>query len=287
METFELRYFLAVARHQNIHTASRQIAISAAALSKAVGRLEAELGVKLFSRLGRNISLTDQGKVLQARAAEIIQLEQSTRLEIQGHGGRLNISIAGPEIVLASLGFEIVVGLRKKYPNSSFEFHSAQDEEALAMVSQGSAHLALTTLKAPGNITAKTIRTCIFKTIVGRKHPLYGAARSGKSVPVDQLLLHPFVCPVSGILGRIQNEQSADGWREDLFPRRIEYVTSSLNLIESIVTAGLGVAYLPDYLVDKMDALPLIVSGCPYTCKQVIQLLAKKPETVSWMRSLF
>lgn len=287
METFELRYFLAVARHQNIHTAAKQIAISAAALSKAVSRLESELGVKLFSRLGRNIGLTEPGRVLQARAAEIIRLEQAAKLEIQGSHGRLNLVLAGPEIILGSLGFDLATRLRQRYPNSSFEFISAQDEEAITMVSHGSAHLAMTTLLPPAPLTAKTLKRCIFQTAVGPKHPLYPMAKARKTVPVEQLLAHPFVCPARGLLGRLQNEQSADGWREDIFPRRIEFVTSSLKLIESIVTGGQGVAYLPDYLVTGMDALPLNISGCPYSCHQEIRLVAKNPKTASWMKVLF
>ena len=287
METFELRYFLAVARHQNIHTAAKQNSVSPGALSKAVSRLELELGVKLFTRLGRNIGLTEHGRVLQTRAAEIIRLEEAAKLEIQGKIGRLNIIFAGPEIVLGNIGFDIAMGLRKRHPNSSFEFLSAHDEDAVAMVSHGTAHLAISTLSPSSQLTSKTVKKCVFQTIVGPKHPLYSEALNGKTVAVEKLLEHPFVCPSRGFLGRIQNEQSSDGWRDDVFARRIEYVTSSLKLIESIVSSGQGLAYLPNYLVEKMDALPLKVSGCPYSCHQEIKLIAKNPEAASWMKRLF
>ncbi len=81
--------------------------------------------------------------------------------------------------------------------------------------------------------------------------------------------------------------QVPDGWRDDIFPRRIGFVTSSLKLIEDLVSAGMAIAYLPDYLVAKIQALPLKISGCPYTCRQDIKLVAKNPRDVGWLTELF
>ena len=97
MEIFELRYFLAVANGENIHRASEKLHVSPGSLSKAITRLEDELSVTLFSREGRNICLTDHGKLFQKRAAEIIQLEEAARLELSGHLGAVQVVIAGPE----------------------------------------------------------------------------------------------------------------------------------------------------------------------------------------------
>ena len=70
MEIFELKYFLAVAREEHIHRASEKLRVSPPALSKAIARLEDELGKKLFAREGRHIRLTDEGRALKARAFE-------------------------------------------------------------------------------------------------------------------------------------------------------------------------------------------------------------------------
>src|SRR5262245_47708690 len=104
METFELRYFLAVAQFENIHRASEKLNVAPASLSKAVSRLEAELGKKLFLRQGRNIRLTDHGKLLRQRASQLIQLEESTKLEISGHKGTIHVTLAGPEVLLSKFG---------------------------------------------------------------------------------------------------------------------------------------------------------------------------------------
>lgn len=102
-----MRYFLGVAKTQNIHEASEELHVSTGSLSKAIARLEEELSVKLFNREGRGIRLTEEGRLLQRRASEIIQLEESTRLELSGAKGTIQVRIAGAEILLSHWGLEI------------------------------------------------------------------------------------------------------------------------------------------------------------------------------------
>ena len=58
-------------------------------------------------------------------------MEEAAKLEIQGKMGRLNITMAGPEIILGCVGFDIAMDVRKRHPNSSFECLSVPDEAAL------------------------------------------------------------------------------------------------------------------------------------------------------------
>ncbi len=285
METFELRYFLAVARRQNLHRAAVDIAISPGSLSKAIARLESELAVKLFRRVGRNIELTASGIALQSRAAEIVRLEEATRLELQGKTGHLNARIAGPEIALSGLGLKLAQELRHRHARLTVEFLPVDDQETLELVQQGTAHLGLTTGPVPRGLKAKTLAHTTFQTVVGKGHPLHGAAKAGRTVPVEEVLTHPFAS-APGVLGNMTNVQFPDGWRDDIFPRRIGFVTQSLKLIEDLVTNGLAIAYLPDYLVARLDVSALKISGCPYTCKQEIKLVAKNPRDVAWLQEL-
>src|SRR4051812_29253522 len=108
MEIFEIRYFLEVARHQNIHRASETLHVSPGSLSKAVSRIEAELGVKLFERKGRNIRLTDAGRLLKVRGSQIAELEAAARLELSGAEGSFQVTIAGPEVLLSQFGLTAV-----------------------------------------------------------------------------------------------------------------------------------------------------------------------------------
>ena len=289
MEIFELRYFLGVAQYENIHRASEKLNVSPGSLSKAISRLESELQVSLFSREGRNIRLTDHGRLFQKRASEIVQLEEAARLELAGHEGRIQVVIAGAEILLSEMGMSISADLKKKYPKSSFEFHAVNDEDAIGQVSRGEAHLALVTqdISSHLGLTSKILSEPHFQTVVGKGHPLHAAARLKKIVPVAQVLEHSFVSPNHPLLGKVGLKQSLDGWRDDQFPRRVEFLTSSLKLLEEFVTQGRALAYLPDYYAKRLDVEVLKISGCPYTCSQKVRLVAKNPKDRSWLNQWF
>src|SRR5271168_4407596 len=104
MELYELKYFLGVARTENIHKASEKLHVSTASLSKAIARLEDELKVVLFLRERRHIRLTPAGRLLQQRASEMVLMEESLRQEISVQPGSVHAVITGPEILLAKHG---------------------------------------------------------------------------------------------------------------------------------------------------------------------------------------
>ncbi|MGZ3696217.1 MAG: LysR family transcriptional regulator [Bdellovibrionota bacterium] len=289
MEIFELRYFLAVAKDQNLHRASEKLNVSPGSLSKAVTRLEAELSVALFTREGRNIRLTDHGRLFQKRAADIVQMEEAARLELAGHLGTIQIVIAGPEILLSEMGVSISGELKKKFPKSVFEFHAVDDEAAVGQVTRGEAHLGIVTQDIPASLglTAKVLAEPKFQTMVGKKHPLYAQAKSKTTVPIERVLEFPFVSPNHPLLGKVGLKQSLDGWRDDQFPRKVEYLTSSLKLLEELVGQGRAIAYLPDYYVNHMEAEVLKISGCPYYCSQKVRLIAKNPKDRAWLNQWF
>ena len=287
MEIFELRYFLSVAQFENIHRASTQLSISPGSLSKAVSRLEDELGVALFVRDGRNIVLTDHGRLLQKRASELIQMEEATRLQISGHLGTIRCVLIGSEIVISEIGLGVIENLEQKFPKIEFELQYANDQVALQKIEQGEAHLAIVTSEVPEGLAAKTLGSSTFQTCVGRKHPLYAAAKAKKPVAIEKVLEHAFVNPSYGFLGQVGNKQSFDGWRDDKFPRRIRYVTSCLKMIEQLVVSGKALAYLPDYYVKSIDAEVLDIHGCPYSCSQKIRMVARNPKQVGWLNQLF
>lgn len=83
MELRVLRYFLAVAQYQNITKAAQELLVSQPTLSRQLAELEAELGVTLFIRGHRQITLTEAGEYLQTRAKEIVQLADQTASDLK------------------------------------------------------------------------------------------------------------------------------------------------------------------------------------------------------------
>ena len=72
MELLQLRYFLTAAEYQHMTKAAEHLQIAQPALSQAIHRLEAELGVPLFERKNRSIELNEAGRLLQKRLIPIV-----------------------------------------------------------------------------------------------------------------------------------------------------------------------------------------------------------------------
>lgn len=287
MEFFELKYFLGAARFENLHRAAESLRVSPASLSKAVARLESELGVALFARKGRGLELTDPGRLLRMHALEIVALEERARQQLSGDPGTLHCSVAGPEVLLAEFGQGLSARIQKKHPAAVFEYLSLSDADAVRAVQKGESALGLITSEAPRALTSKVLGQVAFQTCVGPGHPLSGSARARKPVPVRELLKHGFVSPSSPFLGQVGLHQSSDGWRDDQFPRRVDHLASSLSVLSRVVASGQAVAYLPDYLARQLGLSALKVTGCPYSCTQTVRLITRDPRSAGWILQLF
>lgn len=78
MELRGLKYFLMVAREENISKAAALLHVTQPTLSRQLMQLEDELGVKLFHRSRHSIILTEEGMLLKRRAQEIVSLSDKT-----------------------------------------------------------------------------------------------------------------------------------------------------------------------------------------------------------------
>ena len=81
MEIKNLRYFLAVAREENMSKAAEQLHVSQPTLSKTLKALEEELGKKLFVRHSFSISFTDEGMLLRGHAQDLIAMSNKIEQE--------------------------------------------------------------------------------------------------------------------------------------------------------------------------------------------------------------
>src|SRR5690606_28937142 len=83
MELHQLRYFLAVAEEGNFTRAAEKSFVSQPSLSAQIIKLEAELGQKLFDRLGRRAELTQAGRFLEGRARAILMEVENAQRQIK------------------------------------------------------------------------------------------------------------------------------------------------------------------------------------------------------------
>lgn len=127
MEIRVLRYFLTVVREESITKASEVLHITQPTLSRQLAQMEEEVGVKLFHRGSRKITLTNEGILLRRRAEEILQLVDKTEKELieQDEQVEGKISIGCGEIASVQLLPQLFQEFREKYPRINFDIFTA------------------------------------------------------------------------------------------------------------------------------------------------------------------
>ncbi len=133
MELRELKYFLAVAKAESITKAAETLYVTQPNLSRQMKNLEAELGRQLFERGRRKITLTEAGKLLKKRAAEILELYGRTEQEIKSPDGTVagDVRVGGGETRAFRLVAEAAARLNKRHPEVTLHIYSG-DGEAIA-----------------------------------------------------------------------------------------------------------------------------------------------------------
>ncbi|MBC1472501.1 LysR family transcriptional regulator [Listeria seeligeri] len=138
MELRVLNYFLTVAREKTISKAAEVLHLSQPTLSKQLKEFEEELGVKLFIRGNRFITLTEEGVYLANRGKEILSLVEITTANIHKSdtiSGQIGIG-AGE-----TSAFEFIVErlheLRSKHPAINFQLYSGNANDVLDKIDRG------------------------------------------------------------------------------------------------------------------------------------------------------
>ena len=145
MELRLLRYFLTVAKEQSFTKAAEQLHITQPTLSRQMAAFEEELGVTLFIRSGKKISLTEEGILLKRRALEILNLEERTLEELKGKEEVVEgtITIGCGEFAAVETLAEICKTYKEKYPLVQIVLHTATADAVYEMMNKGLVDIAL------------------------------------------------------------------------------------------------------------------------------------------------
>ncbi|MDF5751122.1 LysR family transcriptional regulator [Spongiactinospora sp. TRM90649] len=112
-----LRYFTVVAEELHFGNAAIRLGMAQPPLSQRIKRLEQELGVRLFDRSGRQVRLTEMGRLLLGEAQEIVaRADRLMELARHGIGGALKIGV--PPDLGAGVIAALVAGLRERVPEA-------------------------------------------------------------------------------------------------------------------------------------------------------------------------
>ena len=139
MEIRTLRYFLAVAREENMSKAAELLHVSQPALSKAVKSLEEELGKKLFVRHSFSIELTMEGALLRKRAEDLVSLADRIEKEFVSLddelSGELYLGLA-ESYQIADLARQIRQ-MKVRYPDLHYHITSGDTEQLIDKLNSG------------------------------------------------------------------------------------------------------------------------------------------------------
>lgn len=140
-----LKYFLEVAREENITRAARRLHITQPTLSRQLMQLEEELGATLFQRNRHRITLTDEGLLLKRRAGELIALAEKTARELSPKSGGImgDISIGCGETRSMDVLSRLLVPFHALHPQVRYEIHSANADDIKERIENGLLDLGL------------------------------------------------------------------------------------------------------------------------------------------------
>lgn len=139
MEIRALRYFLAVAREENMSRAAEVLHVTQPTLSKALRALEDELGKKLFVRHSFSISLTEEGVLLRDRAEDLISMADRIERDFLSlddiTGGDIYFGLA-ESYQIRYLAREIR-SFKTVYPNLRYHITSGDTEQVTEKLDKG------------------------------------------------------------------------------------------------------------------------------------------------------
>lgn len=253
MELRVLRYFLAVAREENITRAAESLYVTQPTLSRQLLELEESLGKTLFLRGKRKITLTEEGLFLRRRAQEILELVEKTQAAF--HEPEQSISgevhIGGGETDAMRLIARSAQRLRRLHPHIGFHLYSGNAEDVAERLDRGLVDFGV--FIRPANLAKYEYLalpvTDVWGLLMRKDSPL--AAK--QSIGPDDLPGLPLLCSRQVL---VANELA--GWLRDKHARL--NIVATYNLLYNaalMVEEGVGYALCLDKIADASDASPL------------------------------
>ena len=139
MELRTVRYFLAVAREENMTRAAEMLHVTQPTLSKALKALEDELGKKLFERHSFSISLTEEGTLLRDRAEDLVMMADKIEKEFISlddiAGGELFLGLA--ESYQIKYIAKAIRELKERCPKLRYNITSGDTEQVADKLQKG------------------------------------------------------------------------------------------------------------------------------------------------------
>ena len=136
--------FEKIASLKTVHAAAVDLGLTQAALTKRIRALEGELGVTLFLRSRRGMSITDEGRALLHFCQTCNEAEGLFLSQIQGEDQKeRDVTISGPTSAISTRIHQDCLGLYKKYPFLKLHFRSDDHANLIDLIRLGKSDLAV------------------------------------------------------------------------------------------------------------------------------------------------
>ncbi|MCY8689767.1 LysR family transcriptional regulator, partial [Bacillus spizizenii] len=243
MEWEQLEYFQTLARIQHVTKAAETLSITQPALSRSIVRLENYLGVPLFDRQGRSITLNKYGERFLKRVDSIIKEFTEGREEIQ--------SLLQPDQGEVSLGFlhtlgttivpNLIGAFKDQYPNVHFQLNQSHSNQLLDKLRSGELDLCLlASFPVESNIMWKPL----WKEELFLFLPKHHVLATRQEITLNEIAHEPFVLMKEGFALRVTMDHIFE--QVNITPN-IVFEGEEAATIAGFVAAGLGVSILPDF----------------------------------------
>ncbi|WP_405998961.1 LysR family transcriptional regulator [Streptomyces sp. NBC_00829] len=252
-----LAYFAGVARHEHVTRAAQEMGVPQSTLSRAIVRLEQDLGVALFARKGRTVTLTPAGRTfltsVERALAEVERAAESVRADADPTAGRVAFGF------LHTMGSETVPGLirafRADHPRIRFTLVQNYGEAMIERLRSGELDLCLTSpVPDAPDLVARRLDEQRLRLVVPDDHRLAGRRRIRLAEAADEA----FVTLEPGYgLRRITDDLCAQAG----FTPRVAFEGEETETLRGLVAAGLGVALLPPPAVARPGVVELTVTA--------------------------
>ncbi len=255
MEIRVLKYFLVIAKEESVTNAAKILHITQPTLSRQIHQLEEELGVRLFNRGTRQLTLTEDGILLRSRAREIVELAEKVQQDFLTDKN----SIAGNIVIGCGETYNMMAltrwmkEYRQRYPLVTFQIHSGAADVIMERIENGLADIGL--LMEPVDVERYDVLTMPYREkwgiMVAKDSPL----AENKEITPEKLTGIPLILPE-----RILVQSSLQRWFGEQYEKI--HVAATYNLLLNamfMVQQGMGAAlcYAFDPFFPEMKFIPL------------------------------
>lgn len=238
MEITQLKYFLEVAESQHITQSASKLHIAQPALSQSIKRLEAELGVQLFDKSGRNIVLTKYGEYLKNQLVPIMDKLDSIPRTLQKmaklDGETIHINVLAASTIIT----EAIIEYESTHNGINFQLFQSEQQATPDI-----------------EITTEISHTAVDENQFVIPEKIYLAVPniekySKKSIALADVSTEQFI----SLMGSKQFRYICDKFchKADIHPH-IVFESDSPYAVKNMIGANLGIGFWPEFTWGQVD----------------------------------